>query len=943
MDQNLNGGKVAAFGSFRFDLSTLELRKCDIKVRLEEKPALVLRHLVESAGMVVTRDQLQKLLWPDGVHVDFNHGLDKSVHRLRAVLGDERGQPGYIETLSRRGYRFIAQVEILCERSHASAVPVLPAPTLTPSLSIQAIPVSPRFSIVERSHDRSGESWWSRYSLAAVFAVASVLMILLFANSVSRSRNAFASGPRKTVAVVGFRNLSGRNEDAWLSTALTEWLTTDLATGGQLRPASSEEVAQIRAGIPLELPGGLSHDSLQHIRQNVGADLVVWGSYARSNGQNPGQLRVDIRVQDAQSGELLDAVSVNGGDSAILDLTSQIGQRLRTDFGLSPLSKNALRQIEDALPKNSDAARLYSQGIEQLRRFETRKAQTSLMEASSSEPRNALIHSALSTTWSNLGHSRDALSEAQKAFDLSSDLPLETRLLIEGQLKETSYDWAGAIDVYRTLFQHYPDNVDYGLRLATVEAVAGRGAAAQDTVELLRKNSSFGSKDPRIDLAESAVAASYSDFKRELKAAKAAVDRSRVLGASLLTARAEVEEGEALRALGELTNAAPLWEDARGKFESAGDQSAVAQVFVDEGRLLWQQGKYEDSRKTYEAGIAISKSIGDDRNLGRALAGLSQIEMYREGPAEGRRICKAALDIFRRIGNKQEEAYTLSLLADTVASHHEESKRLYEESLALSREVNDRSRTAGRLMDLGIIATVQGDLTTANQELEESLKIYREIGERNREALQLAELAIVRKWQGRSDEAEQLANESISTLTAIGEINTRGQVRGSLAQIQLEAGKLGEAEHSIRLAIDDHRQTKDLGSIGISTAVLAEILAAEGRYVESRTALQDYQGIVRHNPPPGEHLPVMSLTRARLYAASGDYVSALREAHNACELAMKMDQGSMLMKTRLVQAELELSSGNTEAAQRDLRELVRDADAKGFGLIVQKARKLRKS
>jgi eukaryotic-like serine/threonine-protein kinase len=938
MRHNSESSRVAAFGLFHFDLSTLELHKCDIKLRLEEKPALVLRHLIENAGNVVTRDQLQRLLWPNGVHVDFKHGLDKSVYKLRAVLGDGRDQPFYIETLSRRGYRFIAPVEILSEQSTAPFDHDLA--TLASDSSNPPVDLSARINAIGPTR-REGEWCWLRRSVAAVLiTVTAGLSLVLFAASFSRNRNVAPSGPRKTVAIIGFQNLSGKSDDTWLSTALTEWLITDLATGNQLRLASSEEVAQIRPDISLERPDGLSPGSLQHIRQNVGADLVVSGSYARSDGQHPGQLRVDIRLQDARSGQLLDAMSVNGGESGVLELTSQIGQRLRADLRLGSLSKSALLQMEDVLPQNPDATRMYSLGIEELRRFETRKAQATLSAAASIEPRNALIHSALSRTWSSLGHSRDALSEAQKAFDLSSELPLETRLLIEGLLKEASYDWPGAIDVYRTLFQHYPDNADYGLRLATVETAAGRGAAAQNTVELLRKNSSFRSNDPRIDLAESAAAASVSDFKRELRAATAAVDSSRDLGASLLTARAEVAEGEALRALGRLPDALALLEDARNKFESESDWSTVARVLVDEGRLLWQQGQYEDSKKTYEAAISISKSIGDDGNLGRALAGLSQIEMYREGPAEGRRICKSALDIFRRIGNKQEEAYALSLLADADASRHEEAKKLYEESLALSREVNDRSRTAGRLMDLGIIATVRGDLTAANHDLEESLRIYREIGERNREALQLAELAIVRKWQGRIDEAEGLANDSISILTDIGEINTRGQVRGNLSQIQLEAGKLIEAERSIRLALDDHRQTKDLGSIGISTAFLAEVLALEGRKAESLTALHDYDGLVRHNPPPGEHLPVMSLTRARLYAADGDYVSALREAHKACEQAISMDQGSIHMKTRLVRAEIELSGGNVAVAQRDLHELVRDADLKGFGLIVQKARKL---
>jgi tetratricopeptide (TPR) repeat protein len=140
--------------------------------------------------------------------------------------------------------------------------------------------------------------------------------------------------------------------------------------------------------------------------------------------------------------------------------------------------------------------------------------------------------------------------------------------------------------------------------------------------------------------------------------------------------------------------------------------------------------------------------------------------MFQIGGAQGRKLCEDSLTIFREIGSRQEEAYTLSLIADT-ATRHSEAEKFYERSLQLSREINDRRRVAGRLMDLGILATVQGDLSTAAQHLQESLRIYREIGERNREALQLSSRAIVYKWQGRLDEAENSAQQAISILQEV--------------------------------------------------------------------------------------------------------------------------------------------------------------------------------
>ena len=746
------------------------------------------------------------------------------------------------------------------------------------------------------------------------------------------------TGNRKSVAVVGFRNLSGNPADAWLATALTEWLTTDLSAGGKLRIIPEESVARMRVELGLTEPDRMGRDALTKVRDNLGTDLVVSGSYARSGSGAGNTLRLDLRLQDVRSGQILNAVSATGRASEIFDLASRGGGQLRRALGLESLSPAGVAAVRESLPSDPEAARFYADGIARLQRFDAAEARALLERAVAIEPQHAPSHAALATAWSTLGYSASARAEAQAAFELSRNLPTQEKLLVEAQFRESSYDWDKAIDIYRSLFALYPDNVEYGLGLARVETAASRPLMALETIRRLHQLSAPSGEDPRIDLAEAEAAASISDFRRQREAATKAVAKGRRDGAGLLEARAEIVEGEALRVLGNFADALAIWGEAKEKFASAGDRGALARILIDEGKLRWQRGEPERAKESYEEAITIGKEIGDQGDLGRALSGLGVVQMFQAGPAEGRKLCDAALALFRRIGNRQEEAYTLSLTADLIAYRHKEAKPLYEQSLALSREVNDRSRIAGRLMDLGIMATVQGDLPTATQDLEQALQIYRDIGERNREALQLNSLAIVFKWEGKLDQAEQYASEAISILTLVGETNVRGQVRETLAVVQMEHGKLAEAERTIRLALEDHRQARDAGSIGIATGYLAEILADQGRFTESQAALQEYDTIVRLNPPPGEHLPAMHLTRARLYAAAGQFGAALREARRACTETLKMDQGSVHMKARLVLAEIELQSGNREVGRLHLEQLVHDAEARDFGLIAQKAR-----
>src|SRR5215470_283578 len=99
------------FGNFEVDLRAGELRKGGIRIRLQEQPLLVLQALLESPGEVVTREELQKKIWPADTFVDFDHGLHAAVNRLRAALNDSADHPRYVETVGRRGYRFIGKLE----------------------------------------------------------------------------------------------------------------------------------------------------------------------------------------------------------------------------------------------------------------------------------------------------------------------------------------------------------------------------------------------------------------------------------------------------------------------------------------------------------------------------------------------------------------------------------------------------------------------------------------------------------------------------------------------------------------------------------------------------------------------------------------------------------------------------------------------------------------
>src|SRR3989454_3357744 len=126
---------------------------------------------------------------------------------------------------------------------------------------------------------------------------------------------------------LGFKNLSGRPDEAWLSTALSEMLTTELAAGEKLRTIAGENVARTKIDLSLADADSYAPDTLARIRKNLGTDYVVLGSYL-ALGRDSGRLRLDLRLQDAAAGETLTSVSASGAEAEVSDLVARTGAKI---------------------------------------------------------------------------------------------------------------------------------------------------------------------------------------------------------------------------------------------------------------------------------------------------------------------------------------------------------------------------------------------------------------------------------------------------------------------------------------------------------------------------------------------------------------------------------------------------------------------------------------
>ena len=424
-------------------------------------------------------------------------------------------------------------------------------------------------------------------ALAVIGALAAWEEHRIFRQIVSPPQpNAAQVHVRPALAILGFNNISNRPETAWVSTALSEVLATQLAAGEELRTIPGESVARTRIDLGLSDMESVAPDILDQVRRNLGSDFVVLGSYMDSGKESGGQIRLNLRLENAATKDTIATVAEMGTEAELPDLVSRTGSRLRERLGLSPVSALEAQAMQASVASNPEAMQLYSQGLVKFRTFDSLGARDLLARAVAADPSYPFAHSALALAWQALGYDTETEGESKQALDLAARLSREDNLMLEARYYEASKNWPKAIDTYKTLFILFPDSLDYGIGLARVQSSSGKGKEALTTLAALARESTYAGVDPDVDLAMADAAASLGDDKLRRDSADRAAVKADHLGARLLVARARTTECRALANLGENDHAKAACEEARRIYADAGDRDGLARALHSSARSL---------------------------------------------------------------------------------------------------------------------------------------------------------------------------------------------------------------------------------------------------------------------------------------------------------------------------------------------------------------------
>lgn len=314
------------FGVFELDLRAGELRKHGLQVRLQEQPFQVLTMLLEHGREVVTREELQKRLWPADTFVDFDQGLNKAINKIREALGDSAESPRFVETVARRGYRFLAEVTAIGA-----------APDSGPERATEKLPQThARDAIAPSSKQPAHRRFIPQ--VAWVLSSSVLLILAILSAWTFHSRNV-ASPAIRSLAVLPLESLSGDVSQDFFADGMTDQLITDLGQISALRVISRTSV----------MPYKRARKPVGQIARELNVDAVIEGTVLRSDNQ----VRITAQLIDARADKNLWTNSYDGDLRHTLALQSQVARTIAEQIriSLNPQEEAALRNSKLVNPE----------------------------------------------------------------------------------------------------------------------------------------------------------------------------------------------------------------------------------------------------------------------------------------------------------------------------------------------------------------------------------------------------------------------------------------------------------------------------------------------------------------------------------------------------------------------------------------------------------------
>jgi TolB-like protein/DNA-binding winged helix-turn-helix (wHTH) protein len=488
MPSSASSSPIVKFGIFEADLRSGELRRNGVKVKIQELPFRVMKYLISRPNEVVSREELRKELWPEDVFVDFDRGISSAINRLRDALGDAVENPIFVETVGRRGYRWIGPLHAPTT-ANAAGSQQQAASQGNGDVTEATEAEIPDAASAEGEHrdEASGQEFTARYLIGLKapgqkrrrryelwIGCAVVLMALAVGLAWIRMRPPAIS----SIAVLPFDNVGAAPDDAF-SDGLTDEVAASVSHLEGVR-VTGRRSAYVFKG---------KHDDLRQVGARLNVDAVVEGSVQRAGDRT----HVAVQLNRTRDGFTVWSQTYDGNSTDWIQIESQIASSIAR-----ALARKVSPEGPALAPPDPEAHALYLQGryLWNQRNFPAELKSVDLMQqAIARDPNYALAWAGLADSLAVIGNNEEvppaaymprARDAARKALDLDPSLA-EAHAVLGMVACHYDYDWPAAEREYRKALLLNPSYASAHQYYALGLMAHGRFSEAREQLETARR------------------------------------------------------------------------------------------------------------------------------------------------------------------------------------------------------------------------------------------------------------------------------------------------------------------------------------------------------------------------------------------------------------------------------------------------------------------------
>ncbi len=734
------------------------------------------------------------------------------------------------------------------------------------------------------------EPWGRTVHWPLVSGIAAVVLLgilgYIFRGPLFTPSKKAATGAPMSLAILPFRNASGDAGMDWLGSSLADMLSTDVGQSERLRMVSQERLHQLLSDLRVTPNTSIEPATLRRLAEFSNADTVVSGQYVRFGNQ----IRIDATVQDIKHDRTV-PIKIDGVDEKdIPGAVDKLAASIRNNLAFS---KDVVEELKASSfqpsSHSAEALRAYNQGLQLARDGKNVDAVKAFQAATTADPGLALAYARLADANAALGYDGDAEAASRKALDLSQSLPPAEKYLIQATHARIVKDNKKAIEAYETLSRTMPDNADVQSALASLYTETGKFEQARTQLSKLLE------ADPK-----------------NVKA----LWQMGVL---------EIVSGNPQGALDPLNKGLSL----AVQVDAVELKALILQSMGISYRMM---NKSEEAVRNYQDAMAINQKLGLKRALASNLVEMAVVQNGQGKPDAALSDYSQALRLQRDIGMKKEVGDTLIDMGVVYESKGDYDKALenYKESLQIQRDAGDENYQALCLSNIGGVYLGKGDSDNALTYLQQALAIREKLNIPAGIAETLAETGQVYIHTGQYDQALSTSMRALDLWRKAG--NARGAAEEShdIGQIFGYQGRFGAAINSLQDAVNGYRSAGD-HSVDMAEALndLADALAQAGRGAESEPFLHEAQTIVRDLKNQSMQAELLT-TQSDMKRFSGDFAAAASLYQQALQAASHGTDPDETLTCRLRSAESSIGKGNADAAIRELRKVMQQADSRNL-------------